>query len=170
MLRWLTGAIISGNGSRPNDDIEKVTGRPPTTFSRLRPAERPRLDLPGGRVTMPVDDVADFAALDPFFQIIGEGLAGLVDGEHFFDLLAEDVIFEFVISVPGYPRRVEGRQAVLPSRLRRRHGPAQRGRAGRPPGSRDIGGRARVCGARAGGRHRAALRQPLRLRDHRQGP
>ena len=32
MLRWLTGAIISGNGSRPNDDIEKVTGRPPITF------------------------------------------------------------------------------------------------------------------------------------------
>ena len=33
MLRWLTGTIISGNGSRPNDDIEMVTGRPPTTFS-----------------------------------------------------------------------------------------------------------------------------------------
>jgi uncharacterized protein YbjT (DUF2867 family) len=32
MLRWLTGAIISGNGSKPNDDIVKVTGRPPTTF------------------------------------------------------------------------------------------------------------------------------------------
>ena len=32
MLRWLTGAILSGHGSRPNDDIEKVTGRPPTTF------------------------------------------------------------------------------------------------------------------------------------------
>ncbi|MFJ9821328.1 NmrA family NAD(P)-binding protein [Streptomyces sp. NPDC101151] len=32
LLRWLTGAIISGNGSRPNDDIEKVTGRPPTAF------------------------------------------------------------------------------------------------------------------------------------------
>ena len=32
MLRWLTGAIISGHGSRPNDDIEKVTGRPPTSF------------------------------------------------------------------------------------------------------------------------------------------
>jgi hypothetical protein len=61
---------------------------------------------------MPVDDIADFAALDPFFRIIEDGLATLVDGEHFFDLLAEDVIFEFVISVPGYPRRVEGRQAV----------------------------------------------------------
>jgi hypothetical protein len=32
MLRWLTGTIISGHGSRPNDDIEKVTGRPPITF------------------------------------------------------------------------------------------------------------------------------------------
>jgi hypothetical protein len=32
MLRWLTGTIISGTGSRPNDDIEKVTGRPPVTF------------------------------------------------------------------------------------------------------------------------------------------
>ncbi|WP_406334976.1 NmrA family NAD(P)-binding protein [Streptomyces sp. NBC_00203] len=32
MLRWLTGAISSGNGSTPNDDVEKVTGRPPTAF------------------------------------------------------------------------------------------------------------------------------------------
>src|SRR5262249_31002505 len=48
----------------------------------------------------------------PFFRIIEEGVAELVDGEHFFDLLAEDVVFEYVITVPGYPRRVEGRQAV----------------------------------------------------------
>ena len=33
MLRWLTGAIVSGNGSTPNDDIEKVTGRAPTAFA-----------------------------------------------------------------------------------------------------------------------------------------
>ncbi|MEV6541268.1 NmrA family NAD(P)-binding protein [Streptomyces sp. NPDC051665] len=32
MLRWLTGAIVSGNGSTPNDDIEKVTGRAPAGF------------------------------------------------------------------------------------------------------------------------------------------
>ncbi|MFD4506442.1 NmrA family NAD(P)-binding protein [Streptomyces sp. NPDC058457] len=32
MLRWLTGAIISGHGSVPNDDIEKVTGHKATTF------------------------------------------------------------------------------------------------------------------------------------------
>jgi hypothetical protein len=34
-----------------------------------------------------------YAALNPFFRIIEEGLAGLVDDGHFFDLLAEDVIF-----------------------------------------------------------------------------
>jgi uncharacterized protein YbjT (DUF2867 family) len=32
MLRWLTGAIIAGDGSRPNADIETVMGRPPTSF------------------------------------------------------------------------------------------------------------------------------------------
>ena len=63
-------------------------------------------------MTTPIDDFDDFAALDPFFRIIEEGLAGFVDGRHFFDLLAEDVIFDYVISVPGYPRRVEGRRAV----------------------------------------------------------
>lgn len=32
MLRWLTGAIISGKGSTPTGDVEKVTGRPATPF------------------------------------------------------------------------------------------------------------------------------------------
>ena len=48
----------------------------------------------------------------PIFRIIAEGLSGLVDGEDFFDTLAEDAVFEYVISVPGYPRRVVGREAV----------------------------------------------------------
>jgi uncharacterized protein YbjT (DUF2867 family) len=32
MLRWLTGAIIAGDGSRPTGDIETITGRPPASF------------------------------------------------------------------------------------------------------------------------------------------
>ncbi|MEV0074388.1 MULTISPECIES: nuclear transport factor 2 family protein [unclassified Amycolatopsis] len=55
----------------------------------------------------------DFSALDPFFRIVEEGLAGLVDRSDFFDILAEDVVFEFVITVPGYPRRIEGRRAIV---------------------------------------------------------
>ena len=59
-----------------------------------------------------ITDPESFSALDPFFRIIEQGLDGLVDGQHFFELLAEDVVVEFVVSVPGYPRRVVGREAV----------------------------------------------------------
>jgi ketosteroid isomerase-like protein len=64
-------------------------------------------------MTKYTDDSSNFGADGPFFGIIREGLAGLVDGEDYFDLLAEDVVFEYVISVPGYPRRVEGRQNII---------------------------------------------------------
>jgi ketosteroid isomerase-like protein len=60
-----------------------------------------------------VTDDAPFGANSPFFRIIKEGLEGLADGEDYFDLLTEGVIFEYVISVPGYPRRVEGRQNII---------------------------------------------------------
>jgi uncharacterized protein YbjT (DUF2867 family) len=32
MLRWLTGSIIAGHGSKPTTDIEAVIDRPPTSF------------------------------------------------------------------------------------------------------------------------------------------
>ena len=38
------------------------------------------MDPPGGQLTTPIDELGDFAALDPFFRIIEEGLAGFVDG------------------------------------------------------------------------------------------
>jgi hypothetical protein len=35
MLQMLTETIASGRGSRPNDDVEKVTGAPPTSFTNF---------------------------------------------------------------------------------------------------------------------------------------
>jgi len=64
-------------------------------------------------VTKYTSDSSNFGADGPFFQIIREGLKGLAEGEDYFDLLADDVIFEYVISVPGYPRHVEGRQNII---------------------------------------------------------
>jgi hypothetical protein len=61
---------------------------------------------------MVISDHPDFRALDPFSRIVEQGVSGLVDGERFFEMLAADVVFEYVITVPGYLRRVEGRQAV----------------------------------------------------------
>jgi uncharacterized protein len=60
-----------------------------------------------------IRDIEDFRALNPFFRIIEQGLQGLVDGDHFFDLLAEDVVFDFVITVPDYPRHVVGRDNLI---------------------------------------------------------
>jgi hypothetical protein len=61
---------------------------------------------------MAVSDHPDFRALDLFFRIVEQGVADLVDGERFFEMLAEDVVFKYVITVPGYPRRVQGRDAI----------------------------------------------------------
>ena len=55
----------------------------------------------------------DFRALEPFFRVIERGLAEFVDGEHFFDVLADDVVFDFIITVPDYPRRVVGRDNLV---------------------------------------------------------
>ena len=84
---------------------------PPTSFAEF--AQRSGDSLERRRSTMTViERLDDFHGLDPFFRIIEEGLRGLVEGGHFFELLAEDVLFEYIITVPGYPRRVVGRQAV----------------------------------------------------------
>jgi hypothetical protein len=48
-----------------------------------------------------------FSALDPFFDIVMRGLAGLVDGDHYFDTIAADAVFEFRYRFPGYPSMPE---------------------------------------------------------------
>jgi ketosteroid isomerase-like protein len=56
---------------------------------------------------------AAFSALDPFFDIVIRGLAGLVDGDHYFDTIAPDAVFEFRYRFPGYPTKVVGREALM---------------------------------------------------------
>jgi ketosteroid isomerase-like protein len=64
-------------------------------------------------VTKYTRDDSNFGADGPFFRVISEGLKGLAEGEDYFDLLADDVVFEYVVSVPAYPRRVTGRQNII---------------------------------------------------------
>src|SRR5271155_2325953 len=54
-----------------------------------------------------------FTALNPFFEIIQQGLAGLVDGAHYFDTIAADAVFEFRYDFPDWPRMVSGRDALM---------------------------------------------------------
>lgn len=54
-----------------------------------------------------------FSALDPFFGVVMRGLAAHVDGEHYFDAIAPEAVFEFRYRFPDYPTKVVGREALI---------------------------------------------------------
>jgi ketosteroid isomerase-like protein len=63
--------------------------------------------------TMSNPNYTAFTALDPFFNIVQQGLAGLVDGDHYFDTIADDAEFEFRYHFPGWPQKLRGRDALM---------------------------------------------------------
>jgi uncharacterized protein len=56
-----------------------------------------------------------FEALNPFFDVVMEGLRGLVDGDHYFDTFAEDASFESRYHFPGWPLTIRGRANLIAS-------------------------------------------------------
>jgi ketosteroid isomerase-like protein len=62
---------------------------------------------------MPKDDYSAFRALDPFFSVVMEGLSAFTDGGHYFDTLADDVLFEFLYQMPGWPAVTRGRAELM---------------------------------------------------------
>jgi ketosteroid isomerase-like protein len=50
---------------------------------------------------------------EPFYRIVREGLGDLVDGEHFWDAVAEDAVFEFRYLFPGFGPLIKGRRAYM---------------------------------------------------------
>ena len=62
---------------------------------------------------MPKGDYAAFRALDPFFAVVMDGLSKFVDGEHYFDTLHDDVLFEFRYDLPGWPQVMRGRANLV---------------------------------------------------------
>jgi len=53
-----------------------------------------------------------YAAAEPYFTLVRGALGDLVDGEHFFDIVAEDVIYEVLYEL-GWPRVIEGRTNLM---------------------------------------------------------
>ena len=62
---------------------------------------------------MKKDKYAIYDALNPFFGILMKGLAGLVDGEHFFETIADDALFDFRYNFPGWPLTIRGRAGLM---------------------------------------------------------
>jgi ketosteroid isomerase-like protein len=62
---------------------------------------------------MPNPKYATYKAADPYFKLVREALGDLVDGEHFFDIVADEVVYEVLYDIPGWPRVIPGRAELM---------------------------------------------------------
>lgn len=62
---------------------------------------------------MPDPHYAAYASAAPYFNLIREALGTFVEGEHFFDIMAEDIVYEVLYDIPGWPRVIKGRAPLM---------------------------------------------------------
>jgi ketosteroid isomerase-like protein len=62
---------------------------------------------------MPNRKYAAYAGADPYFKLVRAALGDLVDGEHFFDVVADDVVYEVLYNFPGWPRAIRSRADLM---------------------------------------------------------
>ncbi|MEI9989783.1 MAG: nuclear transport factor 2 family protein [Rhizomicrobium sp.] len=62
---------------------------------------------------MPSSKYAAYDAARPYFDLVRGALGDLVDGEHFFNVVAEDIVYEVRYDFPGWPRIVRGRAELM---------------------------------------------------------
>ena len=56
---------------------------------------------------------AAYEASRPYFELVRGALGDLVDGEHFFDVVTDDVVYEVLYDFPGWPRVIRGRADLM---------------------------------------------------------
>ena len=57
---------------------------------------------------MPESKYSAYAGANPYFELVRKALGDLVDGEHFFDIVADDIVYEVRYDL-GWPRVIRGR-------------------------------------------------------------
>ena len=56
---------------------------------------------------------AAYEASRPYFELVRRALGDLVDGEHFFDIVTDGVVYEVLYDFPGWPRIIKGRADLM---------------------------------------------------------
>jgi uncharacterized protein len=56
---------------------------------------------------------ARYKPVSPYFDLVRGALGVLVDGEHFFDCVADDIVYEVLYEFPGWPRVIKGRTDLM---------------------------------------------------------
>jgi uncharacterized protein len=62
---------------------------------------------------MPNKTYAAYEPARPYFDLVRRALGNLVDGEHFFDIITGDVVYEVLYDVTGWPRVIKGRTGLM---------------------------------------------------------
>ncbi len=62
---------------------------------------------------MPNSRYALYGPAAPYFDLVRGALGDLVDGEHFFDIVTDDIIYEVLYDFPGWPRVIKGRTDLM---------------------------------------------------------
>jgi uncharacterized protein len=62
---------------------------------------------------MPNPKYAAYKPAAPYFDLVRGALGDLVEGEHFFDVVTDATIYEVRYEVPGWPRIITGRTALM---------------------------------------------------------
>jgi ketosteroid isomerase-like protein len=62
---------------------------------------------------MPSSKYAAYEPARPYFDLVRGALGDLVDGEHFFDIVADDIAYEVLYDIPGWPRLIRGRADLM---------------------------------------------------------
>ncbi|MBZ9794689.1 nuclear transport factor 2 family protein [Mesorhizobium sp. ES1-4] len=65
-----------------------------------------------GETKVPHNKYSTYAGAEPYFALIRKALGDLVDGEHFFDIVADDIAYEVRYDL-GWPRVVRGRTELM---------------------------------------------------------
>ena len=55
----------------------------------------------------------DYKGADRYFSLVRQALGDLVDGEHFFDIVADNIVYEVLYHIAGWPRAIRGRPDLM---------------------------------------------------------
>ncbi len=62
---------------------------------------------------MKTKEYAEYEGARPYFELVRGALGELVEGEHFFDLVTDDTVYEVRYDFPGWPRLIHGRADLM---------------------------------------------------------
>jgi uncharacterized protein len=63
--------------------------------------------------TVPNQKYAVFEGARPYFELVRRALGELVEGDHFFDIVPKDIIYEVLYDIAGWPRVIRGRAELM---------------------------------------------------------